>query len=111
MYQNFIISYLYEDQHVSGDTTPIIRSLKLHWQLLFFYNTVEGCWTCSWWTLSRILAFRSHCHTNLWTEEGTGPCSSVNILMMPGLKFWLLLRTEEFKIYDKLRNIHERKVH
>jgi len=29
VYQNFI-SYLYEAQHVSGDTPPIIRSLKLH---------------------------------------------------------------------------------
>jgi len=29
MYQNFIIPYLYEAQHVSGDTPPIIRSLKL----------------------------------------------------------------------------------
>jgi len=29
VYQNFI-SYLYESQHVSGDTPPIIRSLKLH---------------------------------------------------------------------------------
>jgi len=29
VYQNFI-SYLYEAQHVSGDTAPIIRSLKLH---------------------------------------------------------------------------------
>jgi len=37
MYQNFIIPYLYEDQHVSGDTPPIIRSLKLHWQLLVFH--------------------------------------------------------------------------
>jgi hypothetical protein len=26
----FIIPYLYEAQHVSGDTPPIIRSLKLH---------------------------------------------------------------------------------
>jgi hypothetical protein len=26
----FFISYLYEAQHVSGDTPPIIRSLKLH---------------------------------------------------------------------------------
>jgi len=33
MYQNFIIPYLYEAQQVSGDTPPIIRSLKLHWQL------------------------------------------------------------------------------
>jgi hypothetical protein len=36
MYQNFIIPYLYEAQHVSGNTTPIIRSLKLHWQPLVF---------------------------------------------------------------------------
>jgi len=36
MYQNFIIPYLYEAQHVSGDTPPIIRSLKLHWQPLVF---------------------------------------------------------------------------
>jgi hypothetical protein len=28
--QNFIIPYLNEAQHVSGDTPPIIRSLKLH---------------------------------------------------------------------------------
>jgi hypothetical protein len=38
MYQNFIIPYLYEAQHVSGDTPPIIRSLKLHWQSLVFYT-------------------------------------------------------------------------
>jgi len=30
MYQNFFISYLYEAQHVSGNTPPIIWSLKLH---------------------------------------------------------------------------------
>jgi IS1 family transposase len=29
MNQNVIIRYLYEAQHVSGDTPPIIRSLKL----------------------------------------------------------------------------------
>jgi len=32
----FIIPYLYEAQHVSRDTSPIIRSLKLHWQPLVF---------------------------------------------------------------------------
>jgi len=51
VYQNFIISYLYEAQHVSGDKPPIIRSLKLHWQPLVFH-TRYGCWTCRWWTLS-----------------------------------------------------------
>jgi hypothetical protein len=38
MYQNFIILYLYEVQHVSGDTPPIIRNLKLHWQPLVFHT-------------------------------------------------------------------------
>jgi hypothetical protein len=37
MYQNFIILYLYEAQHVSDDIPPIIRSLKLHWQPLVFF--------------------------------------------------------------------------
>jgi len=36
MYQHFIIPYLYEAQHVSDDTPPIIRSLKLHRQPLVF---------------------------------------------------------------------------
>ena len=31
-------SPLYEAQHVSGDTPPIIRSLKLHWQPLAFHT-------------------------------------------------------------------------
>jgi len=34
----FIIPYLYEAQHVSGDTPPIVRSLKLHWQPLVFHT-------------------------------------------------------------------------
>jgi hypothetical protein len=38
MYQNFIIPYLYEAQHVLGDTPPIIRSLKLHWQPLVLHT-------------------------------------------------------------------------
>jgi hypothetical protein len=37
MYQNFIISYLYEAQHVSGDTPPIVASC---WNFLheFYYD-------------------------------------------------------------------------
>jgi len=46
---NFIIPYLNEAQHVSGDTSPIIRSLKLHKQPLVLHNDVEGCRTCSCW--------------------------------------------------------------
>jgi hypothetical protein len=33
MYQNFIIPYLHEAQHVSGDTPSIFSSLKPQWQL------------------------------------------------------------------------------
>jgi hypothetical protein len=36
MYQTFIILFLYEAQNVSGNTPPIIRSLKMHWQPLVF---------------------------------------------------------------------------
>jgi len=45
MYQNFVIAYLYEAQHVSGDTPPIIRSLKLFWQPMVFH-TWKVVWTC-----------------------------------------------------------------
>jgi hypothetical protein len=34
----FIIAYSYEAQHVSGDTPPIISSLKLRWQPLVFHT-------------------------------------------------------------------------
>ena len=43
---------LNEAQHILGDIQPIIRSLKLHKQPLVLHNTVEGCRTCSCWTLS-----------------------------------------------------------
>jgi len=44
MYQYFIIPCLYEAQYVSGDTPPIIRSVKLHWQPLVFHTwEVAGC--------------------------------------------------------------------
>jgi hypothetical protein len=38
MYQHFIIPYLSEAQLISGDTPPIIRNLKLHWQPLVFHT-------------------------------------------------------------------------
>jgi len=47
MYQNFIITYLYEAQHVSGDTPPIMRSLKLHCPPLVFHTwKVDGRVVC-----------------------------------------------------------------
>jgi len=38
MYQNFIIPFFYKAQHVSADTPPNIRSLKLHWQPLVLHT-------------------------------------------------------------------------
>jgi hypothetical protein len=43
----FIVIYLSEAHRVSGDTSPIIRNLKLHKQPLVLHNAVGGCWTCS----------------------------------------------------------------
>jgi hypothetical protein len=37
MYKNFIIPYLYEAQHVSGDTPLIISSLNCTGSLWFFF--------------------------------------------------------------------------
>jgi len=53
MYQNFIISYLCEARHVSGDTPPIIRSLKLHWQPLVFHT---------WKVVGRVVG--GHCQAH-----------------------------------------------
>jgi hypothetical protein len=50
MYQNVIISYSCQAQHVSGDTPPIIRSLKLRWQPLVFHT---------WKVVGRVV--RGHC--------------------------------------------------
>ena len=49
-----IIPYLYEVQQVSGDTPPIIRSLKLHWQPLVFHT---------WKVIGRVVGGRclAHC--------------------------------------------------
>ena len=54
MYQNFIIPYLYEALHVSEDTPPIIRSLKLHWQPLVLYT---------WKFVGRVVGGRYQAHT------------------------------------------------
>ena len=54
MYQSFIIPYLYEAQHVSDDTPPIIRSLRLHWQPLAFHT---------WKVVGRVVVGRCQEHT------------------------------------------------
>jgi hypothetical protein len=52
----FIIPYLYEAQHVSGDTPPIIRSLKLHWQPLVFHT---------WKVIGRVVGGRLYSLPNI----------------------------------------------
>jgi len=51
----FIISYLYEAQHVSGNTPPIIRRLKLHRQPLVFHT---------WKAVRHIVGGRCQAHSN-----------------------------------------------
>ena len=50
-----IIPYLYEAQHVSADTPPIIRSLKLHWQTLVLHK---------WKVVGRIVGGRCQAQKN-----------------------------------------------
>jgi len=57
VYQNFIIPYLYEAQHVSGDTPPIIRNLKRHWQPLVF---------CTWKVVGRVDGGRCQAQLSCW---------------------------------------------
>jgi hypothetical protein len=55
MNQNVIIPCLYEAQHVSGNTPPIIRSLKLHWQPLGFHT---------WRVAGRVVGGRCQAQSN-----------------------------------------------
>jgi len=82
MYQNFIIPYLCEAQHVSGDTPPIIRSLKLRWQPLVFYTWkfVGRCQAqCAWQRppTTRPTTFQ------VWKTRGSQ--GSIRLLMMGGV--------------------------
>jgi len=67
MYQNFIVPYLYEAQHVSDDTLPIIRSLKLHWQPLVFHT---------WKAVGRVVG--GCCQTQCAPDDGR--CVARNML-------------------------------
>ena len=82
----FIIPYLYEAQHVSDVTPPIIRSLKLHWQPLVFHTWKvvvrvagggKGCLTTS----------TSYTSNNLprYYEKTRGCQCSFRLLMMDGV--------------------------
>ena len=58
MYQHFIIPYLHKAQHVSGNTLPIIRSLKLHWLPLVFHT---------WKFVGRVVGGHCQAQYAVWT--------------------------------------------
>jgi len=74
---------LNEAQHVSGDTPPIIRSLKLHKQPLVLHNTVKGCRTFSCWTLSgsiRYLTTSNNCTSDKLPQYYAKPEAACAVL-------------------------------
>jgi len=79
-YQNFIIPYLYEAQHISGDAPLIIRSLKLNWQPLVFHKwKVIGRAGCAWQRPPTTRPITFH----VWKTRGC-QCS-FRLLMMGGV--------------------------
>jgi hypothetical protein len=86
MYQNFVIPYLYEAQHVSYDTPLIIRSLNLHWQSLVFYTWKVVC-SCSWWTFSGTVSLclkTSTIYTYLLSPSSDGkPEAATAVVVAP----------------------------
>ena len=71
----FIISYLYEAQHVSGDTPPIIRNLKLHKQPLVLHT---------WKVVGRVVARRCQSLATSWTVWGSNPGGGEIFRTCPG---------------------------
>jgi len=71
-----IIPYLYEAQHVLGDTLPIIRSLKLHQQPLVLH---------AWKVVGRVVAGERPATTHPTTFQACktrGCWCSFRLLMM-----------------------------
>jgi hypothetical protein len=121
MFQNFIIPYLYEAQHVSGDTPPTIRSLKLHWKPLVFRTwkvvglVVGGHFQTQYWAWQRPTT------SNRWNT--TGCQGSFRLLMMGGvspetcwasytygiIKFWYIVASCFIFLYESYYDarIHE----
>jgi len=71
----FIIPYLYEAQHVSGDTPPIIRSLKLHWQPLVFNK---------WKVVGRVVSGRCQAQYCAWQGPPTTSPTTFHLLKTRG---------------------------
>ena len=68
-----IIPYLYDAQHVSGDTPPIIRSLKLHWQPMDVVRQVPDN------------VHKLHVQTTFDVCKTSGSQCSFRLLMMGGV--------------------------
>jgi len=128
MYQNVIIPYLYEAQHVSGDTPPVIRSLKLYWQSLVFHT---------WKVVGRVAGGRCQVQ-RAWRPPATRPTTfhiwktrdcqcSFRLLMTGGvspetcwasykygiIKFWYIVASCWIFLYELYygARIHEYQVH
>jgi hypothetical protein len=84
----FIIPYLYEAQHVSGDALPIIRSLKLHWQPLDFHT---------WKVVERVAGGR--CQALLMFVD---PCIIVQFIKKNPIRCNSVSKFLLFHIYMKL---------
>jgi hypothetical protein len=120
MYQNFIVPYLFEVQHVSGDTSPTIRSLKLHWKPLVFHT---------WRVVGRVVGGRCQAHppttrpTTFHVCKTRGCQCSFRLLVVGGvspetrwvshkykiIKFWYIIAScwiFLYKLYYDAR-IHE----
>ena len=103
MYEHFIIPYLYEAQHVSGDTSLIFRSLKLHWQPLVFHT---------WKVVGRVVGRRCQARCAWQRPTTTRPTTfhvwktrdcqcSFRLLMMGGVSpetCWALYKYGTIKI-------------
>jgi hypothetical protein len=78
----FIILYLYETQHVSGDTRPIIRSQNRHWQPLVFHK---------WKAVVRVVGGRCKAQCDL--RQPTTPPTAFHIWKIRGCqcRFRLLM--------------------
>ena len=99
---NILLSLiLNEAQHVSGDTPPIIRSLKLHKQPPVLHNTVEVCRTCSCWTLSGSVCYLTT--SNNWTSDNLSqyyakPEAACAVL---GSWWWAVCRPKHVELHLK----------
>jgi hypothetical protein len=105
MYQNFIIPYLYEAQHVSGDTSSIIRSPKLHLQSLIFHTWKAHC---AWQRPPSTRPSTFHvwnirgcqCSFRLLMMEGVSPETCWASYKYGIIKFWYIIASCWIFLYE-----------